>query len=741
MARNRQTIALMPTAGLTNNGPHARIPENALWELEDAEVDLAGLLIKRRGLTQWGRTFKEPASGGLRYAEIFNDLSHFTGAMTTPNASIIASESRVRLETTGLGAGTETVTISRMAQSNDGTTDNATQMSMRFLMRSNGALPANPGAGNDYGPTLGIRDSGANPADATTVAFFAEGIHIRSTAGGGTFVVVANTDIDDSRWHVVELRFTGGVATGTMDVFVDDVQQGTAIVVTNYAGYPINASQVTLRARLNPVTKYAVEFDLVQGRSKVAAPFTAIGLTELMDWRSANPVHKQLLAVAGNQIYVDTDHIGVFRGLDFTANFGLTTFVPYLEKLIILHPSLLPRQWGGTGVPTSLSTAPLAGFGTEHKGRLFLVGNEQHPLRVYFSGANNLADWFTEVGGNPTTSGFFDIPDRRGARITAIMGNFYGDLIVWTQTSVWRVTGNFIVLAPADYTLLNINTSVGCVGPRAVTRLSNDIEFMSQKGLHTIVNVQAHGDLQENFLTNAIRNRWKFDTAFDLKNVLPSYESVVRYHPEEDRTYFGIQLEGDVGTAHVFLLNHAVEQISGPLSIPGGVMEYVRLSFPELPVMMVGSSTGQVGQLLSDNKSNYLTDAYTFRMRSAKLDGRSLDPAASCYLKNWKELRLFVMPRSSANITLRWQTDEETNLPTDTVTTQNLFNAPVLDDNFVLDESKLFDSQTVGVLVVPLDMNGRWLQFTAEQANASEDLIVVGAEVDFQVDRSVKENG
>lgn len=747
MPRERVTIPIMPTVGLSNEGLQSRTVEQSLWQAVNAEVDLSGRLIKRRGLRQWGQTLKEPASGGLRWSELFSDLSHFDhpDGTSTANISRTVSNSSLIMETTGTGAGSESLRVRRVVQSNDGTADSTTQMSYRIFFRTHGVLPANPGAGNDYGPSIGIRNTLAGASDSTAIAFFADGIYVFNA---GSFALIGNTDIDDSRWHVLELRFTQGLLT----LLLDEVVRALDATVGEFASNITSASQVTFKARLNPSTKYAIEYDFVQARSTRTNPFSGVPVTNLFSWTSQNEKH--LLSVAGSTIYTDTGHLGAHRSLDVTVREGLTEFVPYLGQLIILHPNLRPRFWGGTVVPVVLNDAPRTGLGTEHNGRLFVSGDIDHPLRIYFSGANNLDDWTTEEGGSFLTSGFFDIPDRRGEKVTALLGNFYGDLMAWTSSgSVWRITGNFVVLVPPDYAVLNINSTVGAVGPRAVERVSNDCLFESARGAHSLMTTDKSGSLEESFVSAAIRNRWQRDPHFGLARVRPNYLACVVHVPEEDRTYFGVQLDNEDGVNHAFVLNHATSQWSGPLSIPGGCMEYVQLAFPEIPCLMVGDEVGRIASMTNDQKADFSVPpanvsggvAYSYGLHSAKLDGRSIDPGLSSNLKSWPELRIYVLPRTDHVFVIGRETDEWPILPEvvaryEVSRSQNAANRHGLTTSFVLNESRLADAEQVVVVTVPLDVVGRWMRFYVKQEGAAEDAVVLGFEVDFIPQRKVQEN-
>lgn len=253
--------------------------------------------------------------------------------------------------------------------------------------------------------------------------------------------------------------------------------------------------------------------------------------------------------------------------------------------------------------------------------------------------------------------------------------------------------------------------------------------------------------MQEAFASAVISNRWQHDSQFDLDRVRPNYYACVTHVPEDDRTFVGVQLEDDDHVNHALVFNHDTKQWSGPVALPGNCMAYVQLGYPELPCLMVGDSAGRVGYMTSDDKSDFGSEAYDFVLTSAKLDGRSIDPGLSKSLKKWDEIRLFVVPRTDHEFTVGWGTDENPIWPelesakTHQVTvTQNQAGRAALSTSFVLEESRLGDSEQVVVVTIIPDVVGRWFHFYVRQNDASADAVIVGAEVDFTVNRAVQEN-
>lgn len=753
----RQTLRCVPPKqGLVNAGTQTLMPEDSFWRLDNMDISFDGKMVKRPGLIMWGQQLKESATGGLRYSETFNDLSDFaqTTVGTAGDTSLALSNSRVQIATLAVSGALSSKRAVRLAQPNDGTSDNALQMSWRFAFRATSTLPANPANVNAQGPTFLFRSEGTGGGGTNTygLVVYADGLALKHSGTlqytlvsslGGT----STAEVGDGNWHIVEIQVVG---TSLTSLVVDGTQRLGTFVMTVDASYGITASQFGILVPTNTVSLYSAEFDFVQGRSGITvtnvsgvvtfAPFVGVPITALFDWRSKDTteiVTKQLMIVAGSTIYADTNHGGVFLAIDTTPAAPLTTFANFQRLLVICNPQAAVRTWDGVAAPVTVASAPHGSFSAEHLNRLFLAGVDGQPLRVFFSGVGNLNDWTTPLGGAFIDSGFFDIPDRLGERVTALAGDFYGSLIIWTNSSCWRLSGN----STATFALTCISSTVGCAGPRAYVRVGNSLMFISSLGVHDLQTTQEFGDIKSNFVSAKLLSRWLSESFTDLATVQQGamYRATAAYSPQRGNVLFGLPLAADADIAHGLVLNVPNGQWAGPWDAALVGLDHVRLSYPERPVFMAGSADGRVGYFGSDAKADFGSTAYTAYVESQRIDLRSLGEDARQLDKKPRELRLYVQPRGDWDLTVNWFTDENYSRTPITIS-QNPRGADTLTDDFRLGHSKLTSAEAVAILPVELDGRARWFRYTVQQAAANQDMVLIGTEVDFIAQATPKEN-
>lgn len=104
-------------------------------------------------------------------------------------------------------------------------------------------------------------------------------------------------------------------------------------------------------------------------------------------------------------------------------------------------------------------------FVVAHAGVIFAGGIDDEPDNIYFSPVNKT------VLGN-----FFTVDDR----VTGLL-SFQGELVVFTQSSIWLVSGNSI------FTLFPRRTIVdrGCLAPFSIVPVDNLIYFLSENGVYS----------------------------------------------------------------------------------------------------------------------------------------------------------------------------------------------------------------------------------------------------------------
>jgi hypothetical protein len=424
---NRITIASMPwRAGLTNQGGQATIAEHGLWEAKNVEIDSTGRLFKRRAFRKWGQTLQSATPGGYQYIESFSDTTNFNFTRTV-DTSVVSEIAGGNLRfTTKSTVTNDWHQYERQVQPNDGAVSTNNVATCNFFIRARTALPAiATDTTQPAGPTFHMRSDHAN---IFAIMFLDDGIYYYD---GADFVQASTDNINDGQWHKVQVQLTTATAA---TVVIDDTNSTDIASFSSLGVMSLSANQIGFMAQTNDNGVYAFEIGFLQYRDGAVANFGAASMQVIKDWSSRKPNAKHLVAVTNDTIYDDLDHTGFFNAID-RAPSGDVSLIPWLSELIIAGSGDVARRWAGSGTPDLVPSAMPAriAVGTAHQGRLY-VATSSEPLRVRYSDVNDLGSW-TTVQNDVEFESSFDIPDSKGRRITAMRGDFYGLLIIWTENS------------------------------------------------------------------------------------------------------------------------------------------------------------------------------------------------------------------------------------------------------------------------------------------------------------------
>ena len=184
--------------------------------------------------------------------------------------------------------------------------------------------------------------------------------------------------------------------------------------------------------------------------------------------------------------------------------------------------SAIPSDF--TYPPTADSTGgPNAKYIIRFQDRLVLAGLSGEPSKVLISGRSpNHEKFDISFGGN-----FINIEQDAGDDIVQL-ASFRDRIIVFKQRSIWQITlsseqvGNFFVTTP---NLQLITASYGCIAPRSVVAVENDIFFESRTGINTLGYQQ--GFAQDVLRTNEISV--KIRPFFDSLTIAQKQNAVAMY--------------------------------------------------------------------------------------------------------------------------------------------------------------------------------------------------------------------
>lgn len=161
---------------------------------------------------------------------------------------------------------------------------------------------------------------------------------------------------------------------------------------------------------------------------------------------------------------------------------------------------------------------PKGKYITAYKDSLFIYGDPANPSRLYYSGGGDKINDFTIGSGG----GFIDVSKNDG-QIGTGMIVFKNSLLVFKEDSSYQ----FSFTSTGLPQIVQVNPSVGCIAPRSIVAVENDVFFASRRGIFTVGNEPgfAFDVLRTNELSARVRSVYReIDPAY-VQNVAAIYTS------------------------------------------------------------------------------------------------------------------------------------------------------------------------------------------------------------------------
>jgi hypothetical protein len=180
--------------------------------------------------------------------------------------------------------------------------------------------------------------------------------------------------------------------------------------------------------------------------------------------------------VIGYELYRTTGSGEVFYYVDYIDGRTTAAYTDNVTDLTILSNRVLEEH--GDAPPTSYFAEP-------HKQRMWWLRTDAVPTRGYFSDPARpdsclLAANYIDFSDSETVGDF----------ITGAIGNYEGQLIVFTEKAVWAVSGTGQVIGNiVDWTKIRTNAQIGGVSHRAAVRVPAGSKYLDQKGREQTTNV------------------------------------------------------------------------------------------------------------------------------------------------------------------------------------------------------------------------------------------------------------
>jgi len=242
-----------------------------------------------------------------------------------------------------------------------------------------------------------------------------------------------------------------------------------------------------------------------------------------------------LLAAAGDKLYTFNPASGSATVINdaLTPNARIQ-FVTFQGVLIGCNGSEVPFKWSGTGDLETLAGWPPAISGVApgkpaiaeiFANRLVLSGDDSNPSVVYLSALENPEN-FTPTSG-PASAGAIQVSPGDGQKITGLKTLYLPVdsteiLVIFKEKSTYILSGN----DADDFTLHQVSSEFGAVGPRSIVVVGNTLMFLSQEGITTLSTATVQGNITAGFLSSKVqpvfnqlnRNQIKYSFALHLRD-------------------------------------------------------------------------------------------------------------------------------------------------------------------------------------------------------------------------------
>lgn len=337
------------------------------------------------------------------------------------------------------------------------------------------------------------QNSSAFTTDTGASASMVRGlIPYRKTAGGSItrkLLIVLDDQADEWEIHVspdegVSTSFLYDAGAGSVGTIPDAAQYGDTIYITNgkvqprkYDGTTISATGLTQSPTITPVSsgtsgnltgnyKYKMVSTIAGVRQNGSATSTNLLLNAnqgSLSWSAdANT------SVDGYEIYRTTGTGDTFYYLATISGRMTVAYTDNISDTTILENRVLEEHG---------DAPPVAYFCEPHKQRIWWFRTDTYPTRGYWSDAGAPESVYS--------NNYLDFSDSEtvGDQLTGALGNYEGLLVVFTEKTLWTVSGTGAIIGDlTDWTKTRTNTQTGCVSSRSAVRIPAGSKFTDQLG-------------------------------------------------------------------------------------------------------------------------------------------------------------------------------------------------------------------------------------------------------------------
>lgn len=404
------------------------------------------------------------------------------------------------------------------------------------------------------------------------------------------------------------------------------------------------------------------------------------------------------------------------------ANFNGRTCFEVMNNMLIFAgdgTGNVPRQW----VPSQSSATDLAGsppqmsFMREFQGRLW-TNDKTITDRLNYSPPGDAQTW-----GGIGDSGAIDIGVGDGDPVgpTAIFPPFQGVLYVAKQTKIYTITGQ----TPETYAITTLTDGIGCVAHNAAVAIDqDDVIFLSEKGVHSLIGTIKFGDVASKYLSKdiqgTINSTW---TKADLSKAWGAYLSQI------NSVAFAIPDTAFVGSGNTAMWLYNFEQQAWYLWPDIDCKSLITAYDTDKKRFYIGTSTGRIGKTFNNTNYDIATNGSNTDITLNIKTGVIYIEQNPMVVNAFKRFTLIWGPAGTVNVTVTITID---NYSPQALNFSQSASNNILGVSFILGTSVLGVSVVTGPFSQTIDGYGRAFQVEITQAGQQAPVNIQGISVEYE---------
>lgn len=461
-----------------------------------------------------------------------------------------------------------------------------------------------------------------------------------------------------------------------------------------------------------------------QNSASMAAEATVRMLVDYWRAGSSGAPSQKLVAVCGTHFYKD-DLDNTWDDISGSVSCprdSIVTSAVVGDSLVMAFSATVPMVWNQTGNVAALGgTPPNGNIVAQHLNRCWM-NEKTDPHRIYYTGVNSDGSASPSRWSSANGGGSFAVEDDDGdpVGITA-MFQLNDNLYVAKLTKLYRIEGR----TTSSFSVVPVINGIGCVSHNMAVSIGNDAIFPSLRGFHSLALVAQTGQIaQETFVSNNIHRAY----INDINHAKIKYGHG-KFHPLINSIVWCIPQSGDTtnNTAYVFSLT--TKQWTRFTNFRGNALMTKLDAANRVIELWTGGTGGQVYKYKQFTRNDYGSEPISMIAKS----GHIHPDKRFAHLFAFKEMNLLTTPSGNHEVDFRFRTDTMKNSSGNLVTTSATYNqgavagyAPLGSGSFMLSDTLLGSDSFIPPLTIPMQGEGRAIQWTVKNDKLNQDLEIAG---------------